>query len=228
MHCGSCQIFIGEYASDQGTPTNDMESALGDAAWLLGLGNSDLVTMSSYAPLWANVNGLQWVPDLIGFNNTSVYGSPSYYAQVILSQNHGTTVVSDSVGNSGAIRPWSPMAQAVPGGHRHPGALDGDGLNPIARGTVQPARTLISLSAPASTSTNSITNPTAIVPVTTSISGIGSTFTETFAGYSITILKFTADTAPSVAHPAAVNPSPVTGTTANLSVLGADNAGRRR
>ena len=46
---GSSQIFIGEYASNQGSPTNDMESALGDASWLLGLErNSDLVTMSSY------------------------------------------------------------------------------------------------------------------------------------------------------------------------------------
>ena len=43
------QIFIGEYASNEGSPTNDMESALGDASWLLGLErNSDLVTMSSY------------------------------------------------------------------------------------------------------------------------------------------------------------------------------------
>ena len=102
---GSSQIMIGEYASDQGSPTNDMESALGDASWLLGLErNSDLVTMSSYAPLWANVNGLQWTPDLIGFNNTTSYGSPSYYAQLILSQNHGTTVVSDTVSGAGGLQ----------------------------------------------------------------------------------------------------------------------------
>ncbi len=102
---GSSEIFIGEYASNQGSPTNDMESALGDASWLLGLErNSDLVTMSSYAPLWANVNGIQWTPDLIGFNNTTAYGSPSYYAQLILSQNHGTTVVSDTVSGAGGLQ----------------------------------------------------------------------------------------------------------------------------
>ncbi len=82
MPRGSYQIFIGEYAANEGSPTNDMNSALGDASWLLGLErNSDLVTMSSYAPLWVNVSSNQWVPDLIGFNNTTSYGSPSYYAQ---------------------------------------------------------------------------------------------------------------------------------------------------
>src|SRR5262249_48851576 len=34
---GSYKIFVGEYASTEGAPTNDMNSALGDAAWLMGL-----------------------------------------------------------------------------------------------------------------------------------------------------------------------------------------------
>jgi len=32
--------------------------------------------MSSYAPLWVNVNGVQFTPDLIDFNATTSYGSP--------------------------------------------------------------------------------------------------------------------------------------------------------
>lgn len=44
----------------------------------------------------------------------------------------------------------------------------------------------------------------------------------TFSDVSVTP---TVNTAPTVANPAAANPSPVTGTTTNLSVLGADNVG---
>ena len=119
---GNYQVFIGEYAANEGSPTNDMNSALGDASWLLGLEqNSDLVTMSSYAPLWVNVNGYQWTPDLIGYNNITAYGSPSYYAQVMLANNHGTTIVSDTV--SGAPRPSCVDNQdrwnLLPHGHQH-------------------------------------------------------------------------------------------------------------
>ena len=50
-----------------------MSAALSDAAWLMGLErNSDLVTLSSYAPLWANVNGIQWTPDLVEIGRAHV------------------------------------------------------------------------------------------------------------------------------------------------------------
>ncbi len=225
---GSSQIMIGEYASNQGSPTNDMESALGDASWLLGLErNSDLVTMSSYAPLWANVNGLQWTPDLIGFNNTSSYGSPSYYAQLILSQNHGTTVVSDTVSGAGGLQTLVTRTGATyyvtvinTLGTANTTTINLSGVTGVSQ-----TGTVTSLIAPASTSTNSITNPNAIMPTTSTVSGLGTSFNYTFAGYSITVLTFTADSAPTVATAAAANPTPVTGTSTNLAVMGADQGG---
>ena len=226
---GSYQIFIGEYASNQGAPTNNMDSALGDASWLLGLErNSDLVTMSSYAPLWDNVNGTQWSPDLIGFNNTTSYGSPSYYAQVMLSQNHGTTVVSDSVSGASGLQTlvtktgttyYLTVVNTV-------GTANTTTVNLSGVTSVSPTASVTSMSAPASTSTNSISNPTNIVPTTSTTAGLGPSFSYTFPAYSITVLTFTAtvDT-PTVAKPVAANPSPVTGKTTTLSVLGADAAG---
>jgi alpha-L-arabinofuranosidase len=193
---GSSKIFIGEYAANQGSPTNNMESALGDASWLLGLErNSDLVTMSSYAPLWVNVNGIQWTPDLIGFNGTTSYGSPSYYAQVMLSQNHGTTVVSDTVSGANGLRVlvtktgttyYLTVVNTL--GTANMTTVNLSGVN-----TVSSTATMTSLTAPSSTATNSITNPTNIVPVTSTVSGLGTSFTQTFPGYSITILKFSAE-----------------------------------
>jgi alpha-L-arabinofuranosidase len=226
---GSYQVFIGEYAANQGSPTNDMNSALGDASWLLGLErNSDLVTMSSYAPLWVNVDGNQWTPDLIGFDNTTSYGSPSYYAQLILSQNHGTTVVSDSV--SGATGLQTLVTKT--GSTYYLTVINTTGTTNTATvnlsgvSSVSSTAAVTSLSASSSAATNSITNPTNIVPETSTFSGLAPSFTYAFPGNSITILQFTAtvDT-PTIATPASANPSPVAGTTTSLSVLGADVTG---
>jgi alpha-L-arabinofuranosidase len=225
---GSNQIFIGEYASNEGSPTNDMNSALGDASWLLGLErNSDLVTMSSYAPLWVNVNGHQWTPDLIGFNNTTSYGSPSYWAQVMLSQNHGTNVVSESISGAGGLQTlvtrtgdtyYLTVVNTL-------GSANTSVINLSGVTNVSSTGTLTTMSASSSTATNSITNPTNIVPTTSTVSGLGTSFNYTFAGYSISVLQFVADNAPTVAQGAAANPNPVATTSTNLSALGADSAG---
>ncbi len=88
------KIFVGEWATREGTPTPNMGAALGDAAWMTGMErNSDLIVMTSYAPLLVNVNpgGMQWQSDLIGYDANSAYGSPSYYAQVMFAEprRHG-------------------------------------------------------------------------------------------------------------------------------------------
>ena len=229
MPRGSAKIMIGEYASTEGTPTNDMNSALGDASWLLGLErNSDLVTMSSYAPLWDNVNGTQWTPDLIGFNGTTSYGSPSYYAQVMLAQNHGTTVVSNTVSGASNLRTLvtktgSTYYMTV---INISGTANATTVNLGGVTSVSSTASVTSLIGTSSTSTNSISNPTNIVPVTSAATGLSPSFSYTFLAYSITILQFnaTVDT-PTVATPAGANPSPVNGTTTNLSTLGADSFG---
>ena len=56
--------------------------------------NADVVHMASYAPLFAHVEGWQWTPDLIWFDNLSSYGTPSYYVQKLFSTNRGTQVLS--------------------------------------------------------------------------------------------------------------------------------------
>lgn len=90
------KIFVGEWATKEGTPTPTMNAALGDAAWMTGMErNSDLVIMSCYAPLLVNVNpgGKQWSTNLIGYNALASFGSPAYYAQLMFSRNRGDTVL---------------------------------------------------------------------------------------------------------------------------------------
>ncbi len=55
--------------------------------------------------------------------------------------------------------------------------------------SIAPEGTLISLVSANPTDTNSITEPTKIVPVTSKVTGLGNTFTQTFAPYSVNVLQ---------------------------------------
>lgn len=96
----SYKIFAGEYAAQSvttGSPDNknNWECALSEAAFMTGLErNADVVNMVSYAPLFAHVDGWQWTPDLIWFNNLTSYGTTNYYVQKLFSTNKGTNVLN--------------------------------------------------------------------------------------------------------------------------------------
>lgn len=80
-------IFEGEYASRSGS---GILQALSEAVFMMGLEeNGDEVKLASYAPLFGNVNGSQWHPDLIYFDNHRAMGTISYYVQKMYSQNRG-------------------------------------------------------------------------------------------------------------------------------------------
>jgi len=93
------KIFAGEYAA-QSVQTvspnnkNNLLTALSEAAFMTGLErNADVVSMASYAPLFAHVDGWQWAPDLIWVDNLRTYGTPNYYVQKLFSVYKGTNVV---------------------------------------------------------------------------------------------------------------------------------------
>ncbi len=90
------KIFVGEWASTEGSPTPTLQAALGDAAWLTGLErNSDVVPIQCYAPLLVNVNpgARQWGTNLIGYDALNSFGSPSYYVQKMFGSNRGDVVL---------------------------------------------------------------------------------------------------------------------------------------
>jgi alpha-N-arabinofuranosidase len=90
------KIFAGEYAAQSLFTTspdnkNNWECAISEAAFMTGLErNADIVNMVSYAPLFAHVDGWQWTPDLIWFNNLTSYGTTNYFVQKMFSTNRGT------------------------------------------------------------------------------------------------------------------------------------------
>ena len=96
------KIYPGEYAvtSGYGT-TGNLAAALGEAVYMQGMErNSDIVTMASYAPIFVNVNDQKWMPDMIRFDATYSYGTPSYYVQKLMSQKLGTQNITWSEENN--------------------------------------------------------------------------------------------------------------------------------
>lgn len=93
------KVFAGEYAAQTdkiASPhnKNNWLAALSEAAFMTGLErNADVVTMASYAPLFAHADGWQWTPDLIWVDNLQSYGTPNYYVQQLFSLNKGTAIV---------------------------------------------------------------------------------------------------------------------------------------
>lgn len=89
------KVFAGEFAAHDKNRANNLRSALAEAAFMTGLErNSDLVRLSTYAPLFAHVDAWQWKPDLIWFNNLKVVKTPNYYVQQMYANNVGTNVLS--------------------------------------------------------------------------------------------------------------------------------------
>ena len=177
--------------------------------------NSDLVVMSCYAPLFVNVNpgGMQWRSDLIGYDVLNSYDSPSYYAQKMFSQYLGGVVVSITSENipSEAWQPPTPKDKPAPSPRQVPtlffvatkasekGKIYLKVVNTL--GTAQevkiemsgakhiaPEGTAITLSSARPDDTNSISQRTKIMPVTTKTTGLGPKFGYSFAPYSVTVL----------------------------------------
>ena len=90
------KVFAGEYACHgaNGKKWNHFNAALLEAAFMTNLErNADIVHMATYAPLFAHVEGWQWRPDMIWFDNLRSVKTCSYYVQQLYSHNKGTNVL---------------------------------------------------------------------------------------------------------------------------------------
>ena len=89
------KVFAGEYACHgNGKKWNHFHASLLEAAFLTGVErNADVVHMATYAPLLAHVDGWQWRPDLIWFDNLRSVRTCSWYVQSLYGNNRGTNVI---------------------------------------------------------------------------------------------------------------------------------------
>jgi alpha-N-arabinofuranosidase len=194
------KIFVGEWATREGTPTPNMGAALGDAAWMTGMErNSDLIVMASYAPLLTNVNpgALQWDTDLIGYDAVNSYGSPSYYAQVIFAGHLGNEVLGAQIANA-APRFFESATRDSATGTIHLKLVNGSSIPQAVRihlngvTAVDKDVPLTTLRGNTPEETNSITDPRRIMPITSAIHNAAATFEHTLPPYSIQVLDIKA------------------------------------
>ena len=115
---GSWEMYVGEYATNGGVGKGNMAATLSDAVYMMAMEkNSDLVKMSSYAPLLVNVNDVSWPVNLINFDAGHSYARISYYAIRMFNENRpdvnlGTTVRVEAPGmTAGGEFPGSPVPQ---------------------------------------------------------------------------------------------------------------------
>jgi alpha-L-arabinofuranosidase len=89
----SSKVFVGEFAS---TDKNTLAGAVAEAAIMTGFeNNADVVKLVAYAPLFNKVltdGTYRWTPDMIWFDNESVWYTPNYYVQQLFAKYVGKTV----------------------------------------------------------------------------------------------------------------------------------------
>jgi alpha-L-arabinofuranosidase len=191
------RIFVGEWATREGSPTPNMGAALADAAWMTGMErNSDLVVMASYAPLLVNVNpgGMQWETDLIGYDTMKSYGSPAYYAQVMFGSYLGDHTMGSKL--EGA---WPKLFYSITGnaakkslylklvnGSSAPQAVNIE----LPGAKLAPTAKLVTLTAHDTQATNTIDHPDQVVPVESTIHGVSNHLHHTMPGNSIQVIEF--------------------------------------
>jgi alpha-N-arabinofuranosidase len=149
--------------------------------------------MQCYAPLFVNVNpgARQWRPDMIGYDALRSYGSPSYHAFAMFSQNVGDeilkvtptdTLVHASVTRDSRTREIimklvnpEPSEQAV--------KIELKGVT-----TLEPTATALILAAEPD-ATNTIDEPKKVAPVVSEVRDIQPSFTYSVPAHGIVVLK---------------------------------------
>jgi alpha-L-arabinofuranosidase len=198
------KIFAGEYAA-QSVQTvspdnkNNWKCALSEAAFMTGLErNADVVNMASYAPLFAHVEGWQWTPNLIWFDNLNSYGTPDYYVQKLFSNNKGTNIIPFTQNNEVIAGQDSIYASAVVDTRTNEIVLkivntdDREQKREIVfEGASSLAGTamLTVLKAGALDDMNSLTDPVKIKPTDQQIPLAGKTVSMTLAPYSVNVVR---------------------------------------
>lgn len=197
------KVFAGEYAAHGEGEFNNWEAALSEAAFMTGLErNADVVHQSTYAPLFAHVEGWQWKPDLIWFDNLRSLRSANWYVQMLYGTNKGTNVLSLTEGGkalegAGSLygtacvdRPAKALILKLANTADKPQtvtvALKGAAKATGVKGNL--TFSVTTLTAPLKAE-NTLANPNAVVPTTSSVESKGSVLTLTLPAHSFVVVR---------------------------------------
>jgi len=149
------------------------------------------------------------------------YGSPAYYAQKLFSTQHGDEILATDSQNI-PTRMWQPSARRRNGVEQprppaqairqiffdatrdsksgtiylkvvnETGAPQSVRIQISGASSIQPEGKAVALKASSPDDTNSLEEPTKVVPVEEAVSGLSTDFTREFPPYSITVLELAA------------------------------------
>ncbi|CUA67371.1 putative alpha-L-arabinofuranosidase A [Rhizoctonia solani] len=203
------QIFLGEYAVTStssscifGAPScgrleyPTLQGAVAEAAYMTGLErNSDVVFAAAYAPTLQNINSYSWTPNVITFNAGTIVKSASYYVQQLFGANLGTHVLKTAPAPSASVPlhwvashdisnkiVYLKASNTANTAFTASFALD----FPIAG-----ASTVTLLNAPVAATQNTLANPNAVVPKTTTlnVASDATGFSYTFPAQSVAVFN---------------------------------------
>lgn len=202
------KVFAGEYACHgKGKKWNHFHTSLLEAAFMTGLErNADVVHMATYAPLFAHVEGWQWRPDMIWFDNLNSVRTVSYYVQQLFATHKGTNVLSLTMNKkpvTGAEGQNGLFASAVCDKNKNEiivKVVNTSGkkqslsliFNGLKKKEVLSGARCIKLSSTGMDKDNTIENPLAIIPQETSLDVNGHTLNVDLepATFAVYILKY--------------------------------------
>ncbi len=200
----SYKIFAGEYAAQSvaiASPNNknNWQCAMSEAAYMTGLErNADVVWLTSYAPLFAHVEGWQWTPDLIWFDNLSSYGTPNYYVQKLFANNAGTKLIPITAGKEPVKGQGGIYASSVLDENTNEIIIKVVNSNEASKSIsvslsgvskVDPNAELITLNSEDLEGVNSLDDPKGIAPTATSIQLKGKKVAVDLPAYSLSVIK---------------------------------------
>lgn len=198
------KVFAGEYAGQSDNMVsikneNTWGTALAEAAFMTGLErNADIVKMASYAPLFGHVDGWQWKPNLIWVDNLQVMPTPNYQVQKLYANNKGSHVVPILYKNIPATGQDSLYASASVDKNTHELIIKivnaskkvqateimVDGLKTIAT-----KAHLTELQHNNLEATNTLENPSVVIPAEREIATKNKKILLDLKGYSVSIIK---------------------------------------
>jgi len=208
---GDSELFVGEYGAQSigvasADNRNNWHCALAEAAFMTGLEhNADLVTMSCYAPLFCHVDGWQWRPDLIWFDNLRVFGTPNYYVQKLFSVHRGDRVLPLEVADAATTPNGKPRFYASSVYDESSSEM----ILKVVNATAEPVGATIEargaravgLSANVTVladddlnSENSFETPKKVAPVDSRVPGRAAAFRYDFRPYSLTVIRLMCQT----------------------------------
>ncbi|MBP5420725.1 MAG: carbohydrate binding domain-containing protein [Bacteroidales bacterium] len=199
------KVFAGEYACHgKGKKWNHFNAALLEAAFMTNIErNADVVEMATYAPLFAHVEGWQWRPDMIWYDNSRSVRSCSYYVQQLYSLNKGKNVLKTTdakgkplAGNDGQNGLFASSVVDADGSiivkvintsdENQKISLNVSGLKKKALAGVK----VTSYTSDKLDADNTLDNPEAIVPTTSSDAASGNVYNATLNAKTFSVYRF--------------------------------------